>query len=97
MSHLLYVIALLGVKVDFAVLRDFAAVADGPRRGLLLFPEICTMQLQLVATGSPDLEVLIHVFHKLLGTVHANHRNAALLYEQVRLSVLLIFSAVTVH
>uniref|UniRef100_A0A3B4ZMN3 Lysosomal trafficking regulator n=1 Tax=Stegastes partitus TaxID=144197 RepID=A0A3B4ZMN3_9TELE len=52
--------------VESAVLREFAAVADGPRRGVLLFPEICTMELQLLASGSPDLEVLSHVFHSLL-------------------------------
>uniref|UniRef100_A0A3P8U990 Lysosomal trafficking regulator n=1 Tax=Amphiprion percula TaxID=161767 RepID=A0A3P8U990_AMPPE len=44
--------------------------------------EICTMELQLLASGSPDLEVLSHVFHSLLGAVHANSRNAALLYDQ---------------
>ncbi|MEQ2162321.1 hypothetical protein GOODEAATRI_018516 [Goodea atripinnis] len=74
-------------KVEPAGLREFAAAAeDGPERGVLLFPEICTMELQLLASGSPDLEVLGHVFHSLLGAVHANHRNAALLYEQVRLN-----------
>uniref|UniRef100_UPI003AAA8FA9 lysosomal-trafficking regulator n=1 Tax=Centroberyx gerrardi TaxID=166262 RepID=UPI003AAA8FA9 len=71
-----------GVKVESAVLHDFGAVADSPRRGVLLFPEICTMELQLLASGSPDLEVLSHVFHSLLGAVRANRRNAALLYDQ---------------
>uniref|UniRef100_A0A3B3XZH3 BEACH domain-containing protein n=1 Tax=Poecilia mexicana TaxID=48701 RepID=A0A3B3XZH3_9TELE len=52
------------------------------QRGVLLFPEICTMELRLLASGSPDLEVLGHVFHSLLGAVHANRRNAALLYDQ---------------
>uniref|UniRef100_A0A8K9UZ22 Lysosomal trafficking regulator n=1 Tax=Oncorhynchus mykiss TaxID=8022 RepID=A0A8K9UZ22_ONCMY len=51
-------------------------------RGVLLFPEICLMELQLLASGSPDLEVLGHVFHSLLGAVRANPRNAALLYHQ---------------
>uniref|UniRef100_A0A4W5MF97 Uncharacterized protein n=1 Tax=Hucho hucho TaxID=62062 RepID=A0A4W5MF97_9TELE len=40
------------------------------------------MELQLLASGSPDLEVLGHVFHSLLGAVRANPRNAALLYHQ---------------
>uniref|UniRef100_A0A671VNB5 Lysosomal trafficking regulator n=1 Tax=Sparus aurata TaxID=8175 RepID=A0A671VNB5_SPAAU len=71
-----------GVKVESAVLREFAVVVEGPGRGVLLFPEICTMELQLLATGSPDLEVLSHVFHSLLGAVHANRRNASLLYDQ---------------
>uniref|UniRef100_A0A674BXX0 Lysosomal trafficking regulator n=1 Tax=Salmo trutta TaxID=8032 RepID=A0A674BXX0_SALTR len=51
-------------------------------RGVLLFPEICLMELQLLASGSPDLDVLGHVFHSLLGAVRANPRNAALLYHQ---------------
>lgn len=71
-----------GLKVEPAALHEFVAVADGPGRGALLFPEICTMELQLLASGSPDLEVLSHVFHSLLGAVHANRHNAALLYDQ---------------
>lgn len=65
---------------------EFAAAAseDGPERGVLLFPEICAMELHLLASGSPDLDVLGHVFHSLLGAVHANRHNAALLYDQVR-------------
>ncbi|XP_067381634.1 lysosomal-trafficking regulator isoform X1 [Channa argus] len=69
-------------NVESAMLHEYAAVADRPGRGALLFPEICTMELQLLATGSPDLEVLSHVFHSLLGAVHSNRRNAALLYNQ---------------
>ncbi|XP_007551564.1 lysosomal-trafficking regulator isoform X1 [Poecilia formosa] len=70
-------------KVEPAGLSEFAAAAeDGPERGVLLFPEICTMELRLLASSSPDLEVLGHVFHSLLGAVHANRRNAALLYDQ---------------
>lgn len=75
----------LGMKVESAALQELAVVADGPGRGVLLFPEICIMELQLLATSSPDLEVESHVFHGLLDAVHANRRNAALLYEQVRL------------
>ncbi|XP_024863409.2 lysosomal-trafficking regulator isoform X1 [Kryptolebias marmoratus] len=67
---------------EFATAATAAAAAEGPGRGVLLFPEICTMELQLLAAGSPDLEVLGHVFHSLLGAVHANRRNAALLYDQ---------------
>uniref|UniRef100_A0AAX7SE80 Lysosomal trafficking regulator n=1 Tax=Astatotilapia calliptera TaxID=8154 RepID=A0AAX7SE80_ASTCA len=64
------------------------STSKNPREGMplnhgaLLFPEICTMELQLLASGSPDLEVLSHVFHSLLSAVHANHHNAALLYDQ---------------
>lgn len=71
-----------GLKVESAALHEFGAAVDGSRRGVLLFPEICTMELQLLAAGSPDLDVLSHVFHSLLGAVHANRHNAVLLYEQ---------------
>lgn len=86
--------------MDFAALRELAVLADGPGRGVLLFPEICTMELQLLAAGSPDLDVLSHVFHSLLAAVHANPHNATLLYEQVCLGRLrrpppsLLFSSV---
>lgn len=75
---------LVGAKEDFAALHNFVLANDGSRRGVLLFPEICTMQLHLLTTGSPDLGVLHHVFRSLLGAVHSNQRNAALLYDQVR-------------
>lgn len=84
-SVLLRVLVLVGAKADFAALRNFVLPGDGSRLGVLLFPEICTMQLHLLTTGSPDLEVLNHVFHSLLGAVQANQRNATLLYNQVRL------------
>ncbi|XP_037321151.2 lysosomal-trafficking regulator isoform X2 [Pungitius pungitius] len=71
-----------GAKVESAALHELLAVGDGTRGGVLLFPEICTMELKLLATGSPDLEVLSHVLHSLLAAVHANHRNAALIYDQ---------------
>lgn len=80
---------LTGVKVDSAGAGLGGAVAFGAKspgrggRGVLLFPEICLMELQLLASGSPDLDVLGHVFHSLLGAVRANPRNAALLYHQV--------------
>lgn len=83
---LLYVILLSGVNMESAMLHDHAAVSGRPGRGTLRFPEICTMELQLLATGSPDVEVLSHVFHSLLSAVHANHRNADLLYNQVRVT-----------
>lgn len=85
-SGLLRVLVPVGAKADFAALRNFVLAGDGSRLGVLLFPEICTMQLHLLTTGSPDLEVLSHVFHSLLGAVQANQRNAALLYNQVRLT-----------
>uniref|UniRef100_A0A8C5N5V7 Lysosomal trafficking regulator n=1 Tax=Gouania willdenowi TaxID=441366 RepID=A0A8C5N5V7_GOUWI len=74
-------------KVESAALCEF--VADVARRGELLFPEICTMELQLLASGSPDPEVLSHVFHSLLGTIHANRHNAALLYDQGGVKIIL--------
>uniref|UniRef100_A0A671RQS0 Lysosomal-trafficking regulator-like n=1 Tax=Sinocyclocheilus anshuiensis TaxID=1608454 RepID=A0A671RQS0_9TELE len=59
-----------------------AGVPQGSGRGRLLFPEICLMELQLLASSSPDLEVLGHVLQSLLGAVKGHHNNAKLLYQQ---------------
>uniref|UniRef100_A0A8C2J5S4 Lysosomal trafficking regulator n=1 Tax=Cyprinus carpio TaxID=7962 RepID=A0A8C2J5S4_CYPCA len=59
-----------------------AGVPQGSGSGRLLFPEICLMELQLLASGSPDLEVLCHVLQSLLDAVKGHHNNAKLLYQQ---------------
>ncbi len=79
-----------GIKVEAAVSSGectlgMAGVPQGSVHGRLLFPEICLMELQLLASGSPDMEVLGHVLQSLLGAVKGHHNNAALLYQQVRL------------
>ncbi|XP_046885311.1 lysosomal-trafficking regulator isoform X3 [Hypomesus transpacificus] len=72
-----------GLKVEGVGLGECGpGPPEGPGRGVLLFPEICTMELQLLAAGSPELGVMKHVFHSLLGAVRANPLNAALLYDQ---------------
>ncbi|KAF4106147.1 hypothetical protein G5714_013809 [Onychostoma macrolepis] len=76
-----------GIKVEAAVSSGectlgMAGVPQGSGHGRLLFPEICLMELQLLASGSPDLEVLGHVLQSLLGAVKGHHNNAALLYQQ---------------
>ncbi|XP_062851888.1 lysosomal-trafficking regulator isoform X2 [Trichomycterus rosablanca] len=59
-----------------------AAVSHGPSQGLLLFPQICYMELQLLASSSPDLDVLNHVLKSLLGAMQMHHFNAAMIYQQ---------------
>ncbi|KAL7889582.1 hypothetical protein AOLI_G00018400, partial [Acnodon oligacanthus] len=59
-----------GVKVDVAASPGECAFGPtGGAQGLLLFPEICLMELQLLASSSPDLEVLDHVLQSLLKAV----------------------------
>ncbi|XP_061083889.1 lysosomal-trafficking regulator-like isoform X5 [Conger conger] len=60
----------------------FGMNSEGRGREELLFPEICTMELQLLSASSPNLEVLLHVLHSLLGVVRKNPHNATLLYQQ---------------
>lgn len=77
-----------GIKVEAgAALEEcvfgMAGVPEGSGRGRLLFPEICLMELQLLAGGSPDLEVLGHVLQSLLGAIKSHSSNAAMLYQQV--------------
>uniref|UniRef100_A0A8C9TXB8 Lysosomal trafficking regulator n=1 Tax=Scleropages formosus TaxID=113540 RepID=A0A8C9TXB8_SCLFO len=50
----------------------------------LFYPEVCSMVLHLLSTGSPELQVLSHALAGLLPTIHSNPSNAALLYQQVR-------------
>ncbi|XP_016343394.1 lysosomal-trafficking regulator-like [Sinocyclocheilus anshuiensis] len=76
-----------GIKVEAVVslgecTLGMAGVPQGSGRGRLLFPEICLMELQLLASSSPDLEVLGHVLQSLLGAVKGHHNNAKLLYQQ---------------
>ncbi|XP_069036025.1 lysosomal-trafficking regulator isoform X2 [Lepisosteus oculatus] len=61
---------------------ELGSLAEDPSRGVLLYPEICTMELQLLSAGAPDLQVLTHVFRSLLGVVRSCPRNAMLLYQQ---------------
>uniref|UniRef100_A0A9J7ZPE6 Lysosomal trafficking regulator n=1 Tax=Cyprinus carpio carpio TaxID=630221 RepID=A0A9J7ZPE6_CYPCA len=76
-----------GIKVEAGVslgecTLGMAGVPQGSGSGRLLFPEICLMELQLLASGSPDLEVLCHVLQSLLDAVKGHHNNAKLLYQQ---------------
>lgn len=63
------------------------AKAHGSGQALLLFPQICLMELQLLANSSPDLDVLGHVLQSLLGAVKMHYSNAAMIYQQVTLSL----------
>ncbi|XP_060781470.1 lysosomal-trafficking regulator isoform X4 [Neoarius graeffei] len=58
------------------------AKAHGSGQALLLFPQICLMELQLLANSSPDLDVLGHVLQSLLGAVKMHYSNAAMIYQQ---------------
>ncbi|KAL2083317.1 hypothetical protein ACEWY4_021090 [Coilia grayii] len=82
-----------GVKVEAAPLGECAfgplASAEGPGQGLLLYPEICIMDLHLLAAGQPDLDVLGHVLQSLLGVVRSNPQNASLLYKQGAVTTIL--------
>uniref|UniRef100_A0A8C4NZL1 Lysosomal trafficking regulator n=1 Tax=Dicentrarchus labrax TaxID=13489 RepID=A0A8C4NZL1_DICLA len=53
------------------------------RESLLGCSPICTMELQLLASGSPDLEVLSHVFHSLLAMMFCAFACAVLVHAQV--------------
>ncbi|XP_053476690.1 lysosomal-trafficking regulator isoform X6 [Ictalurus furcatus] len=59
-----------------------AAISHGFGQVLLLFPQICLMELQLLANNSPDLDVLCHVLQSLLGAVKMHRSNATMIYQQ---------------
>ncbi|XP_048843336.1 lysosomal-trafficking regulator-like isoform X2 [Brienomyrus brachyistius] len=52
-------------------------------------PEVCSMQLALLASGSPDLGVLTHVLRGMLQALRGNPRNVTLLYRQGAVKTLL--------
>lgn len=64
-------------------LRGSTAVAPDSGQALLLYPQICLMELQLLANSCPDLDVLSHILRSLLGALKMHHSNAALIYQQV--------------
>ncbi|MCI4376677.1 hypothetical protein PGIGA_G00191140 [Pangasianodon gigas] len=75
-----------GVKMEVLApveecLLGSAAMAHGSGQALL-FPQICLMELQLLANSSPDLDVLGHVLQSLLGAVKMHRSNAAMIYQQ---------------
>ncbi|KAL7877250.1 hypothetical protein SRHO_G00038930 [Serrasalmus rhombeus] len=80
-----------GVKVEVAASPGQSAFGPtGVAQGLLMFPEICLMVLQLLASSSPDLEVLDHVLQSLLKAVRGHHCNAAMIYQQGGVKSILI-------
>lgn len=73
-------------------LLESAAMAHGSGQILLLFPQICLMELQLLANSSPDLDVLGHILQSLLAAVKMHHSNAEMIYQQVTLTTIQKYS-----
>ncbi|XP_058238437.1 lysosomal-trafficking regulator isoform X2 [Hemibagrus wyckioides] len=76
-----------GVKMELLdpvdkCLLESAAMAHGSGQVMLLFPQICLMELQLLANSSPDLDVLGHILQSLLAAVKMHHSNAEMIYQQ---------------
>ncbi|XP_027006009.2 lysosomal-trafficking regulator isoform X2 [Tachysurus fulvidraco] len=61
---------------------ESAAMAHGSGQAFLLFPQICLMELQLLASSSPDPDVLSHILQSILATVKMHHSNAEIIYQQ---------------
>ncbi|KAM9477784.1 lysosomal-trafficking regulator isoform 2-T2 [Clarias gariepinus] len=59
-----------------------ASMVYGSGQAALLFPQICLLELQLLANSSPSLDVLSHVLQSLLGAVKMHHSNAAMVCQQ---------------
>ncbi|TTI76904.1 Lysosomal-trafficking regulator [Bagarius yarrelli] len=59
-----------------------AATLEHSSGALLLFPQICLLELQLLAAGSPELHVLVHALQSLLRAVKLHPSNATMLYQQ---------------
>lgn len=88
LQHLCSPVSVSGVKVEVAASQlectfGPASVTQGRGQGLLLFPEICLMELQLLASSSPDLDVLGHILASLLEAIRGHRCNATMIYQQV--------------
>uniref|UniRef100_A0A4W3ICA6 Lysosomal trafficking regulator n=1 Tax=Callorhinchus milii TaxID=7868 RepID=A0A4W3ICA6_CALMI len=60
----------------------FCSTAEGTISGELMYPEICMLELNLLAASNPSLDVLNHVFRNLLEVVQRSEQNAAAIYQQ---------------
>uniref|UniRef100_A0A8C4XEE4 Lysosomal trafficking regulator n=1 Tax=Erpetoichthys calabaricus TaxID=27687 RepID=A0A8C4XEE4_ERPCA len=69
---------------------SFAFASNSTGNGELLYPEICMLELQLLSTCSPHLEVLTHTFQSLLSAIKRSHRNTMLMYQQVKCQAVLV-------
>ncbi|XP_023692044.2 lysosomal-trafficking regulator isoform X2 [Paramormyrops kingsleyae] len=76
---------------DQAAGADAGSSEDGSSSGPceLRNPEVCGLQLALLASGSPDLGVLTHVLRGVLQALRGNPRNVTLLYRQGAVKTLL--------
>ncbi|XP_064408757.1 lysosomal-trafficking regulator [Latimeria chalumnae] len=57
--------------------------------GELMYPEICLLELSLLSVSSPSLDVLIHVFRRLLNIIRHSEKNAILMIQQGVVKMLL--------
>ncbi|OXB55541.1 hypothetical protein ASZ78_002654 [Callipepla squamata] len=57
-------------------------LTENINQGELIYPEICMLELNLLAAGSASLDVLAHVFQSCLNIVNQKERNATVLIEQ---------------
>ncbi|XP_042189049.1 lysosomal-trafficking regulator [Callorhinchus milii] len=75
-----------GVKPEVSSLAQsssyFCSTAEGTISGELMYPEICMLELNLLAASNPSLDVLNHVFRNLLEVVQRSEQNAAAIYQQ---------------
>ncbi|XP_053567057.1 lysosomal-trafficking regulator isoform X2 [Bombina bombina] len=60
------------------------------RNGDLLYPEICTLELNLLSSEHNNLSLVTHVFHSFLEIMKAKEKNAMLLIQQGTIKTLLL-------
>uniref|UniRef100_A0A8C0GX89 Lysosomal trafficking regulator n=1 Tax=Chelonoidis abingdonii TaxID=106734 RepID=A0A8C0GX89_CHEAB len=57
-------------------------LTENINQGELIYPEICMLELKLLSTGNPSLDVLAHVFQSFLKVIRQKKKNAISLMQQ---------------
>ncbi|XP_043931740.1 lysosomal-trafficking regulator [Protopterus annectens] len=76
-----------------SVKQDETLLHSGPdeniMKGELIYPEICSLLLHLLSTGSPSLAVVTHYFKSLMRIVKHSEKNANLIIQQGSVNIIL--------
>ena len=74
-----------GIKIEsFIASSSPNDLLENLAQGEIIYPEICTLELNLLSTGKAKLDVLAHVFESFLKIIRQKEKNIFLLMQQVK-------------
>ncbi|KAM4694759.1 lysosomal-trafficking regulator [Discoglossus pictus] len=78
------------IKTDAGETGSSGKPLDTSRNGDLLYPEICTLELNLLSNDHNNLNLVTHIFHSFLKILKTKDKNAVLLIQQGTIKTLLM-------